>query len=71
MLRLGEKVKEDAGIELLLSQLAAFQKMLPRGVEGAMEGGEEKKGLRGEQRLRFGSDRAEDFDAGDRRHCAH
>jgi hypothetical protein len=71
VLCLGEKVEKHACINLLLSQLAAFQELLARGIEGAVEGGEEAEGLGGQQRLRFRGDGAEDFDASDGRHCMH
>jgi hypothetical protein len=71
VLCLGEKVEEDTSIELLLSQLAAFQEMLAGGIEGAVEGSEEVEGLGSQQRLRFRGDGAEDFNASDWRHCTN
>jgi hypothetical protein len=63
VLCLGQEVEEDAGIELLLSQLPPLEESLPGGIEGAVEGGKEAECVGGEQRLRFGGDGAEDFNS--------
>lgn len=63
MLRLGQKVRQHAPIELRLTQLTFLEEVLALAVEAAVQESEEGKGLGGEDLAVGVVDFAEDADA--------